>query len=685
MARAVFLDFETRSACELKTCGAFVYSQHPTTEIVCLYWRVVDGAVVGPMQSWKTNIERGGPPDPTPQALLGEVAAGSWFVAHNVLFERSIWAHVCARVWGWPEPTEYQWFDTMACAARKAAPLDLEDACRALGLPVQKDTEGSVALRQICKPAKKGEWNEDPALYQRVYDYCPIDVDASIGLLGRVGRLTPAELDVWRLNQRMNWKGLRLDMAFVADCQAVVDEAMPPLEVAFRDLTGLKATQRAKVLAWITERYPGFPNMTKEVVEEAMKDWPLPDDVRTALELRSALTSTSLSKLESMRRCVSEDGRARGLSQYHGATTGREAGRLLQPYNFPRGTVEYGVDEEGNEVTPWETSVPLIQSRSAGLVGSVFAASEGKRGVSPAYQHLTAPVAAVSSSLRHCIVAAPGHALVAGDFSTIEARVCLAIAGQDDVLTKWKHDLKYDPYCEMASMVLGRTITKKENKKERQEVGKPTVLGCGFQMGWRKFHARYMKKEPVELAQKCVDTYRQDWAPRVPELWRDLEEAAIRTVWDRKSYETHGVTYAIEDEWLSCRLPSGRKIYYLHPRACRKEMPWSTPEKPDIRKAWRYTVKKMGVMSHVDAYGGLLTENVVQATARDLLVDRALVAEKEGFPLVLTVYDEIVTETEECRADPKALQQIMEDAPTWAKALGIPVAAEVWAGERYRK
>jgi len=650
----VILDHETRSGCDLKKCGAFVYSQHPTTSLICVGYSIDSAAP----KLWK-------PGDEAPQDLFDAIAAGAWVVAHNVLFERAIWENILTPQWGWPAVPEEQWFDTMASCARRALPLDLDGACRLLGLEVQKDDEGKRALMKICKPVKKtGEFPEDPVLYERVYEYNKVDVLAEAGLLRRLRMLTQSEMDIFRLNQRMNFRGLGLDLRFAADCQAVVDGAMGPLEARFEALVGCRAGQRDRFLEWIDERYGGFPNLTKEVVEEALEDWPLPDEVRTALELRGAITSTSIKKLEAMRNCVGADSRARGLVQYHGAATGRDAGRLLQPQNFPRGEVEMGKDENGDEIPPWEVLVPALQTRDPEFVGSLFGC----------------PIAAVSAALRHVIVPAPGKLLVAGDFSTIEARIVLALAGQHDRLALIRKGA--DLYCDLASTMLGRPINKKEHKKERQAIGKPTVLGCGFGMGAPKFHKRYMKKEPFALAQSCVDTYRYDWAPEVPRLWYGLEDAAVRTVWDRKPQSYNGCTYAIEDEWLTCRMPSGRKLYYFKPRPCKKAMPW---DPNDIRPGWTYVAKKAGRVQTIDAYGGLLTENVVQALARDLLYDRALVADREGFPLVLTVHDEIVSETDEARADPKVLQQIMEDAPRWAIDLGVPVGAECWAGDRYRK
>jgi DNA polymerase bacteriophage-type len=678
MVARITFDFETRSACDLKKAGAWEYSAHPSTEVLCLWFCTRQGRT----HCWL-------PGDPEPEWLRPQIAAGAVFEAHNVLFEKGVWRHIMVPKYGFPPIPFEQWHDTMAACGRRALPLDLNDASRLLALPTVKDAEGHKAMLAICKPHKTRGFNNDQALRERVIAYGEKDVLAQAALGKRLGPLEPREREFWLLNQTMNERGMAIDLAFAADCQAVYDAAVAPLAVAFEEKVGIKP-RSPKVLAAINAKLQAagsaarFENMQKETVAEALEDWDLPDDVREIVEMRSALTSASVAKLAAMRNCTGADGRARGLLQYHAATTGRDGGRLLQPTNFPRGTVEMGKDADGKKIVPMEFLVPTIQARDVDLIGMVLADNE--KNVSEPLRHLVAPVSAVTSALRHCLVAAPGHVLNAGDYSTIEARVVLAIAGQHDRLKLMAEG--GDPYCDLASIVLGRPITKAENPRERQDIGKPTVLGCGFQMGAPKFHAKYMKKAPFEEAQKCVDVYRKEWAPEVPKLWYGLQEAAVKCVWDRRPQEFRGIVYQIEDQWLTCRLHSGRKLYYFDPRKEQKEMPWSTPDDPDIRASWTYIAKKTGRLVRVSAYGGLLTENVVQATARDIMFDRAVILEQEGFGLVLNVYDENVAEVPESRSNPKLMEQIMISAGTdiaWVRELGIPVGAEAWAGKRYKK
>jgi DNA polymerase len=292
------------------------------------------------------------------------------------------------------------------------------------------------------------------------------------------------------------------------------------------------------------------------------------------------------------------------------------------------------------------------------------------------------PVETVLSALRNTLIAGPGRVFAAGDFSQIEARICLALAGQWD-----KVDMlaaKLDPYCDMATSIYGRAITKAD--VEERQIGKNSVLGLGFGMGWWKFQLKYAPLASEAFCRGVVTTYREVWAPEVPRLWKALERAALNTVLTGKAHEAAGVVYALEDQWLTARLPSGRKLWYFNPRAVKRHMPWSTEENPDVRMAWTYQAKKSGKWLTIDAFGGLLCENVCQALARDLLVAAMFKCEAEDIPVVLTVHDEVVGEPSERRADAaKVLEQIMVDIPDWARYLRIPAAAECWAGDRYRK
>jgi len=211
---------------------------------------------------------------------------------------------------------------------------------------------------------------------------------------------------------------------------------------------------------------------------------------------------------------------------------------------------------------------------------------------------------------------------------------------------------------------------------ERQ-TGKNSVLGCGFQMGSEKFRARYCPEQPIEFAENVVRTYRKEWAPEVPKLWYALERAALRAA-EHGRGGAYGVEYRHEGEWLTATLPSGwQKLWYPRPVLFRDE-------KFD-KNAWRYNAYKGGKLSQVKAYGGLLTENAVQGLARGLLAASMMRLERAGYPIVLTVHDEVVCEVDEDTADLARFEELMAEPTQWSERLGVPVAVESWQGMRYRK
>lgn len=654
----VILDFETASCAELKEVGAWRYAEDITTEILCLSY-----ATAGSITTWM--------PGQSVEGLRYMAEKSDFvFVAHNAGFEKAIWRNIMVPLYGLPDIPNSRWDDTLAACAMRAIPLDLDRAVMVLRLANHKDKEGSNFTKRLSKPNRKGYYDRSPESLARVYRYCEQDILAERDLRGRLGPLTPGERNVWLLDQRINERGVLLDLPFILAAQQVVDLACIPLVEEFGRITGgLKPTQVGKFKDWVEAQGVYLDSLNKESVaaligeedDEEIDPFEsdLPENVHRALVIRSLVGSASVKKLARMRACVGGDGRARGLLQYHGASPGRWAGRLLQPQNFPRGTLK---DIRGNAPKP-ELVVSAIMSGDPETVEMTIGA----------------PVESVVSSLRHAIIAAPGRRLLSGDFAGVEARLVLAASGQYD-----KTELLatgQDVYCDMAVSIYKRPIDKKKDPEERQ-TGKNSVLGLGFGMGWKKFKMKYGKGLSEDFCQQIVKTYREDWAPCVPKMWWALEEAALETVKTGQAHEAYGVLYQIEDRWLTARLPSGRRLWYFNPQITKRAMPW---DDTDIRVCWIYQQMKTGQWKTIDAFGGLLTENVIQGLARDLMVEAMFKLEKNGFPIILTVHDEIVCEPLIADADEKAFEQIMVDIPAWAKNIKMPVAVETWMGERYKK
>lgn len=684
-------DFETVSMCDLKKCGAWRYAEDITTSVLTLRWTYSGN---------RTEEGTWHPGDPFP--FEEEIAEGRFFIAHNAAFEKAMWRRHMMPVYGWPDVPNKQWDDTLARCANLNIPQDLDMAVRVLRLPALKDTEASKMVIGLSKPDHKGNLPKiTPDIVAQADAYCLDDCKAQQGLRERIGTLSAAERQVWLLDQRINERGVRLDLELVEQMQKVVDAATIPLLAEFASLTGGLKLASPKLKPWCHERGVMIPNLQKDTLalwlkevddenedydELAGEDEPtapcadLPEAVRRALHIKQLVGSASVKKLSRARQCVSMDGRTRGLLQYHGAGPGLWAGRLLQPQNFPRGTITSFKKEDPADFT--DRKVAALMTGDAVYVE----------------QSIGRPVETVISSLRHIIVPSRGNELVVGDFAGIQARIALAAAGQHDktALMKSGADVYIDMACKIfkveppnwgAGKEACAEFVKwfKEQHNEWRQYGKNSVLGLGFQMGAAKFLLRYCPGMDLAFAQGIVDAYRKEWAPLMPGLWYGLDEAACDTVHYRTPHEAYGVLYQLEDMWLTARLPSGRKLHYFNPQPIRKTMPWSKPEAPDVRRAWTFQAKKMGKWLTIDAFGGLLTENLASALARDLLVSAMFKCEKNGLPIVLTVHDEIVCDAEKRVDNAKVLKQIMEDIPQWARDMQIPVESETWAADRYRK
>lgn len=682
------MDFETASACDLKKSGAWVYAEHPTTEIICLGF-TIDG---DNNECWTPGPYEF---DNSREALMVKAALADpavIFIAHNCAFEKAIWRRIMVEQLGWPDIPNDRWHDSMASCAMKGIPLKLERALLVLRLSNQKDTEGTRETLSYSRTNRRGFYDRSPEKTARIIRYCRSDISGELELHRRVRGLGASERQVWLLDQEINERGVRLDMDFVRQAQRIVDSASVPLVKEFRELTGIEKIGSPKFKDWLQDHGLSIPDLKKETIDKLLGDdngeevqeeslagdeegdydearqIDVPSSCRRPLFIRKILGSASIKKLGAMQACCCADGNARGLLQYHGAGPGRWAGRLLQPQNFPRPSlkVQVGWNDDGTEKFSGHDPrqlVEAIMSGDAEYVRMIFGE----------------PLEAIANGLRHAIVARPGNLLEVGDFAQVEARIVLAIAGQHDkteMLAKG-----FSPYIPMAESIFKRKIDKHVDIKE-YTIGKNTVLGCGFQMGAAKFNARYCPNESREFAQRAIDAYRKEFAPEVPKLWYALEDAAVKCVWDRRRTEAYGIQYNLEDGWLTARLPSGRKLWYYDPRPVRKPMPWDVN---DIRPGFEYSALKMGQWKRISAYGGLLTENVVQATARDLLVNGMFNSRSDGHTSVLTVHDELINDVDEALADANLLNQYMCDIPQWARELRIPISADCWVDNRYRK
>lgn len=652
----VSIDFETRSTIDLRQVGVYRYAEEPTTDVWCMAYKVEDE----PVDIW---IEGEDPPEWV--FYRGDPRVFAW----NAGFERTIWNRILAKRYGWPHLPLEVWCDTAAAAAYLSLPRALEKAALVL-LPeeYQKDMAGSRLCGQMSRPRKIREdgtpiWWDDPKKLRGLYAYCKQDVVAEHAIKGKVWpAFTDAEMRVWRMDQRMNERGVLVDVRAARGAQAIARETESIISQQMSLLTGGEVdavTNTGDLLKWV--RSKGVPTNTvkREWVEEALRSGNIKRCVRDVLQLRYDGGKSSVAKLNKFIGVASlTDDRARGTLFYYGADTGRWAGRLIQPQNLPRGEIPLDMDDD------------LLWS----LIGN---------GDRETLEILYGPpMTVISSALRGLLVAAPGHDLIAVDYSAIEARVLAWLAGEERLLQIFRTHGKV--YEDMASQIFG--IPLEEVTKEQRAHGKVGVLGCGYQMGWETLqgHAEgYGMRLTEEEARRIVEGYRGA-NPAIRRFWSDLNAAAIMAVAQPGTEHFAGrVSLRVEGWFLKMRLPSGRELFYASPRLVQRPLPWNPERTQTCAQIWHVNSTTKQWSPRV-LYGGLLAENATQAVARDVMVDGMFATQSAGpYNLLLTVHDEIVLEVPTDQGSLQDVERLATTLGPWAD--GLPISAEGWRGKRYRK
>ncbi len=664
MTRYVETDFETASRADLKKIGAWKYAADMSTFMLMLQIKVV---IDEKPQPTRVLLEKQiHALDPELLDLANDPTV--IFLCHNAGFEQAMWHSHMVPI-GYPPLPPERWHDTMAVCAMKALPLGLDAAILALELPIQKDMDGHRLMLTMCKPDRLGGWSQhNDYNIERLGQYGARDVEAQLGLYHATKGLGPSERHTWVLDQRIQQRGIKIDTEFVAACMDVLDQVRVPMTERFRELTGLNPTQREKVLNWVNDQGVPLGDMRKETLnaildpddEFGIEDFsePLPYHVHEVLTLRRSLASSSVAKLQRMLDCAGMDGRVRYATQYHGARTGRDAGRLIQVQNYPRGEI----------------------SNRQGLTAGMLADAILTRDV-PTIQELWGSdiFSAIISSLRSCIIPEKGKILCVGDFAQVEAKNLLSTAGQHD-----KADMLHsgaDAYAEMASMIYRKPVNKTDQPLERQ-VGKNCVMGNGYGLGPVGFRARFCPKDSIDLAMLAVNTYRKEFAPMVPKFWYALWQASVDAVWceHAKTYSYNGFEFRKEGDFLTLRLASGRKLWYHRPRKTTTFDPQGNE-----RPSWTFMSYQGKKFRRHMAWHGMITADAIQGEARDLMVGAMKRAEAAGLYTIFKVHDELVFEEYDRPDLVETVRQIMEDSDRWAIERQLRIKAEVGTMLRYTK
>lgn len=691
-------DYETRSTADLKACGAHAYAEHPSTQIIVAVWVIewARGELSAPI-IWHGNMDdyEGASP-PIPAAVATLIEDGCTVAGHNAAFEAAIDTYHAGPRLGWPIPKLEQLDCTMARAAVQSLPLDLDRLGRALALGVQKDKEGHRLMLSMCKPRKprKGEapgiyWHFDGGKLARLTAYCVLDVQTEIEADHALRPLQDQERPVWFLDQVMNNRGVQIDADFVRTARSLVSRAMVRADMRIAEITGgvvEKVTQVERLKDFAKQHGVEFKLVEKtrrngdEYEAEAadkealqdLLDGDLPQPVRDAFQLRLEAGKSSLKKLDKF-LTQAPRGRARGNLQYHAAGPGRWAGRGIQLQNLMR----RGIDERGG----WEQAYRDMRE----LDDETFEMVWGS------------PFDVVSRMMRGAVIAKPRRKLYFADYSNVEARGCVWTAKQDDMVQLFASGgLIYE---EMASAIFGLSVEEvlhlHKSKKDiiPRFVGKETVLGCGYGMGWRAFQRNAKKKGriilPDEICQRGVDGWREG-NHHVVDFWRDLEGAAKHAIEAPGRVFTAGpFSYRVKGKWLQCRLPSGRILWYRRPRIKPDKQDIEALDEGETVPRYRWKIHYWGVngmtkqWEEETTWGGKLLENCVQGMCRDFLAAALLRLEAAGYPMVLSVHDEAIAEAPEDFGSVEEFIGLMTVLPAWGH--GFPLKAEGGEGARYAK
>ncbi len=639
----LYCDTETFNEAPI-TVGTARYCE--TVEIMVIAWAVDDG----PVHVWDVTDNRA----PNAWSQMNERFVWDWqdpenelVVAHNVPFDRTMLATK-----GIERPLS-QWHCTQAQALAHSLPGALGKLSEIYNLgDSAKDKAGRALIQLFCKPRPKtskirrATRDTHPAEWQQFLDYAGQDIVAMRELYKKLPRwnLTATERDAWMLNMTINERGLFIDQDLATAAIATCERAKAVLQGRTEEVTGtdLSVQQTAQLKALLKAYGVDLPNMQASTLERRLEDPDLPEPVKELIQIRLETVQTSNAKWPKLLSSVSSDGRLRFTSQFCGASrTGRDSGRIFQPLNLPRPPKYL----KGDKV--------FVEAIKRGMAELVY----------------DNPMEVTSAALRGALVAPPGRKLVVADLNAIEGRVAAWVAGE-----QWKLDayaLGEDLYVLSYAQSFGKRP--EDVTPDERQIGKVEELALGFGGAAGAF-GTMSAAYGVSLSDERVAEVVKAWRaanPKIVSFWWALEDAvkAVTTTTDGQR-ELGPLTIKKQGSWLRIILPSGRSLSYAQPKIEDGQFTYMGLH--------HYTRK----WERISSYGGKLFENVVQAIARDVLVEGMREAERVGYEIVLTVYDEVVAECDVDAALP-ALTDVLSTVPDWAPDL--PLAANGFETLRYRK
>lgn len=617
MQHHLSIDIETKSSVDITKAGAYRYAQSEDFEILLFAYKYDEEDVRLVDLTVEERI-----PERILTALMNPNVVKH---AYNAAFE---W--YCLNTAGYRTPLE-QWNCTMIHGLYCGYTAGLDATGKAIGLPQdkQKLSTGKALIRYFCTPCKPTKsnggrsWNlpkHAPEKWELFREYCKQDVVTENEILKRLQAfpVPKEEQRLWRMDILMNAYGVRVDTNLIAGALAIDSHSTECLTAEAFRITGLSNPNSATQLQqWLSGKGVDIPNLQKATVEEYLQREDLPDDARKILEIRQQLGKTSIKKYVAMDTAKGADDRVRGLTQFYGANrTGRWAGRLVQLQNLPR-----------NYLKTLDYARNLVKDKNYD-------------GIKLLYGNVPDTL---SQLIRTAFIPSDGNKFVVADFSAIEARVIAWLAGEQWVNEVFAtHGKIYEATASQMFHVPIEKIAKGNPEYSLRQKGKVATLALGYQGGTAALIA--MGALNMGLAEEELPDIVQRWRsanPRIRDLWYAVEQAALTTMQTAQPQGIYGLIFRYEGDlvygqsFLTVQLPSGRKLFYPKPFLQENQF-----GKMAIHY---YTVgqqtRKWEVAS---TYGGKMTENIVQAIARDCLAETLKRIDRMGLQVVFHVHDEVI-------------------------------------------
>lgn len=717
MSKKLYIDFETRSEAELKEVGLYNYVTHPSTRILMLGWAINKGEP----QLWEPHK------DVMPVELIDALNdPKTWIIAFNSQFERAVLAHSLGL-----ELDVARFQDPQASARYLSLPANLEDVGQVLGLgpELAKDERGKELIRLFCMPHTRrkkdgggiyfNDWNTHPAEWAAFGEYCKRDVLAEREVAFRehllqVFPLPERERNIWLFDQKVNDRGIPVDMQFVNNALYMAEKNKQELLDEANVMTGLEnANSQAQLLPWVRER--GYPktNLRKSNIEIVLKDEKneLTEEARKVLIHRLEASSTSYKKFVAMTKNISEDEILRNQFIYMGsARCGRWTGNAVQLHNMAR------PDKVFESKTNVINARDFIYQLKYEQLKTAFKKLKPRKGENPYYS----PLIIMKNISRTVFVAPKGKRFNVCDLNAIETRVGAWVAQCEALLKVFLEGR--DPYLDFASKMYSIPYEKLEadfkglNGKEAQieaktmrQIAKPGVLGAVYRLSggavgydqngdeiklglWGYAEAMGVEMS-LKQALEVVKMFRESY-PEIVQVWFDLEEAVADVLKGKQTVRYIGPDNAIKIDKLTIegrnpilriQLPSGRYLHYVDAEIMDVQKPWKVKEVDEDTgvetEVWAHGPsftyygknQKTDQWDLIVSHGGKIFENIVQGIARDVLADKLLEFEAAGLPVVGHVHDEGICLTDDDPFAPgvQEMKKIMDTPVSWAQSLPL--------------